>query len=121
MSEDSTIRILFRGSAFRVCLVVLNQGFCSSGQYNLPHRVLSRDVNTTLNQIYVLLITLVNIHIRVAINVSHLSISGIVTHSWCYMSHCFLFFYFFSAAVSNCLLCSAYILQTRNKPNQFLF
>ena len=61
MSEDSRVRILLRGSAVRVCLVVLNQGCCGSGQYNLPDRMLRLDANTTLNQSYVLLITLINI------------------------------------------------------------
>ena len=61
MSEDSRVEILLRGSSVRVCLVVLNQGCCSSGQYNLPDRMLRLDANTTLNQSYVLFITLVNI------------------------------------------------------------
>ena len=61
MSEDSRVGILFRGSSIQVCLVVLNQGCCGSGQYNLPDRMLRLDANTTLNQSYVLLITLINI------------------------------------------------------------
>ena len=61
MSEDSRVEILLRGSSVRVCLVVLYQGCCSSGQYNLPDRMLPLDANTTLNQSYVLFITLVNI------------------------------------------------------------
>ena len=61
MSEDSRVEILLRGSSVRVCLVVLNQGCCGSGQYNLPDRMLQLDANTTLNQSYVLFITLVNI------------------------------------------------------------
>ena len=61
MSEDSRVGILLRGSFVRVCLVALNQGCCSSGQYNLPDRMLRLDANTTLNQSYVLFITLVNI------------------------------------------------------------
>ena len=59
MSEDSKVGILLRGSSVRVCLV-LYQGCCSSGQYNLPDRMLWLEVNTTLNQSYVLFITLVN-------------------------------------------------------------
>ena len=61
MSVDSRVGILLRGSSVRVCLVVLNQGCCGSGQYNLPDRMLRLDANTTLNQSYVLFITLVNI------------------------------------------------------------
>ena len=61
MSGDSTVEILLSGSSVQVCLVVLYQGCCSSGQYNLPDRMLQLDANATLNQSYVLLITLVNI------------------------------------------------------------
>ena len=55
------------------------------------------------------------LHIRAGINISHLSIPGIVAHGRCYISHCFVLCVFF-----NCLSCSACILQMRNKPNQFL-
>ena len=61
MPEDSRVEILLRGSSVRVCLVVLNQGCCRSGQYNLPDRMLGLDANTTLNQSYVLFMTLINI------------------------------------------------------------
>ena len=60
MSEDSSVGSLLRGSSVRVYLVVLNQGCRRSGQYKLPDRMLRLDANTTLNQSYVLLITLVN-------------------------------------------------------------
>ena len=50
-----------RGSSVGVCLVLLYQGCCSSGQYSLPDRMLPLDANTTLNQSYVMFITLVNI------------------------------------------------------------
>ena len=61
MSEDSRVGILLWGSSVRVCLVVLYQECCGSGQYNLSNRMLRLDANTTLNQSYVLFITLVNI------------------------------------------------------------
>ena len=61
MPEDSRVGILLRGSSVQICLVVLNQGCCGSSQYNLPDRMLRLDSNTTLNQNYVLFITLVNI------------------------------------------------------------
>ena len=115
MSQDSRVEVLLRGSSVRVRLVVLNQGCCGSGQHNLPDRMLRLDANTTLNQSYVLFITLVNITYQ----------SGDQylpsIHSWdsspcrCYISHCFFLCVFF-----NCLLCSACILQMHNKPNQFL-
>ena len=60
LSEDSSVWILLRGSSVRVCLVVLNQECCGSSQYNLPDEILGLDVYTTLNQSYVLFITLVN-------------------------------------------------------------
>ena len=53
--------IWLRGSFVGVCLVVLYQGCCGSGQCNLPDRMFRRDANTTLKQSYVLFITLVNI------------------------------------------------------------
>ena len=61
ISEDSRVGILLRGCSVRVCLVVLYQGCCGSGQYSLPDRMLRLGANTTLNQSYVLFITLVNI------------------------------------------------------------
>ena len=95
MSEDSRVGILLRGSSVRVCLLVLNQGCYSSGQYNLLDRMLRLDANTTLNQSNILFITLVlTLHIRVGINISHLSIPGIGAHGRCYISHCFLFVFF---------------------------
>ena len=120
MSEDSRVGILSRGSSVRACLVVLNQGCCSSGQHNLPDRMLRLDANTILKQSYVLFITLVNIIYQSGINISHLSITGIAAHGRCYISHCFYLFSFLPAVVLNCLSCSTCILQTCNKPNQFL-
>ena len=54
MSEDSRVEISLSGYSVRVCLVALNQGFCGSGQYNLPDMMLRLDANTTLNRSYVL-------------------------------------------------------------------
>ena len=54
-------------------------------------------------------------HVRAGINISHLSIPGIVVHDRCYISHCFVLNVFF-----NCFSCSACIIQMRNKLNQFL-
>ena len=106
MSGDSRVGILLWGSSVRVYLVVLYQGCCGSGQYILPDRMLRLDANTTLNQSYVLFITLVNITYQ----------SGDqylpFIHSWdssprqVLYIHCLVLCVFF-----NCL---------RNKPNQFL-
>ena len=45
------------------------------------------------------------LHIRVGINVSHLSIPGIVAHGRCYISHCLLFLFFFSLGCCFKLFC----------------
>ena len=57
------------------------------------------------------------LHIRAGISISHLSITRIVSHGRCYISHCFVFFVCFFC---NCLSCSACIIQMCNTPNQFL-
>ena len=117
MCEDSRVEILLRGSSVRVCLVVLNQGCCGSGQYNLPDRMLRLDANTTLNQSYVLFITLVNITYQ----------SGDQylpsIHSWDSSPWQVLYiplFCFVCVCFFNSLLYSACILKMHNKPNQFL-
>ena len=61
MSENSRVVILLRGFSVWVCLIVLNQGYCGSGQYNLLDRMLQLDAHTALNPSYVLFITLFNI------------------------------------------------------------
>ena len=61
MSENSRVEILLRSSSVRVCLVVLNQECCGSGQYNLPDRMLRLDGNTILSQSYAMFITSINI------------------------------------------------------------
>ena len=45
------------------------------------------------------------------VNISHLSIPGIVAQGRCYISHCFVCVF---------VSCSACILEIHNKPNQFL-
>ena len=94
MSEYSKTGILFRGSSVRVCLVVLNQGCCSSGQYNLTDRMLLLDAHRALNQSYVLSLPWLTLHIRAGISIFHLSIPGIVAHVRYYISHCFYLFIF---------------------------
>ena len=90
MSEGCRVAILLKGSSVRVCLVLLYQGCCGSSQCNLPDRMLPLDANTTLNQSYVLFITLFNITYQRRVNISHLSIPGIVGHGRHYISHCFV-------------------------------
>ena len=111
MSEGSRVGILLRDSSVRVYLVVLNLGCYGSGQYNLPDRMLRLDINTILNQSYVLFSTLVNITYQSG-DQYLLSIHFWDSSPWqYYISHCFCL---------NCLPCSACILQKGNKPNQFL-
>ena len=50
--------VSLRGFFIHVCYVILNQGFCRTCQYSLPDTMLQHDLNTTLNQIYIILITL---------------------------------------------------------------
>ena len=113
MPEDSRVEILLRGSSVRVCLVVLNQECCSSGQYKLPDMMLRLDANTTLNQSYVLFVTLVNITYQ----------SGDQylpsIHSWDSSPWQVLYIPLLCVCVCvfNCLMSSACILQMRNKPN----
>ena len=104
-----------------VCLIVLNQRCCGSGQYNLPDTMLPLNANTTLNQSYVLFISLVNI--------THQSEDQYLSsiHSWdsspwqvLYIPLFLIFFSFLPPVVLDCLSCSACIVHTRNKPNQFL-
>ena len=60
------------------------------------------------------------LHFRVGINISYLSISGIVANGRCYISHCYIFFSFLPTVFLNCLLCSALILQTHINLTSFL-
>ena len=122
ISEGFRVGILLRGYSVRVCLVVLKQGCCGSGQYNLPDRMLRLDANTTLNQSYVLLITLVDI--------THQSGDQYLRsiHSWdsspwqvLYIPLFLITFFFLPAVVLNCLLCSACILQRRINMTSFVF
>ena len=120
MSEDSRVGILLKGASVWVCLVVLKQKCCSSGQYNLPDRMLQLDANTTLNQSYMQFITLVNIIYQSGDQYLP-SIHSWDSNSWQVLYiPLFCFFSFLLAVVLNCLSCSVCILQTRNKPNQFL-
>ena len=116
MSEDSRVEILLWGSSVRVCLVVLYQGCCGSGQYNLPDRMLQLNVNTTLNQSYVLFITLVNITYQ----------SGDQylpsIHSWDSSPWQVLYiplFCFVCVFLTDCRVVLVFC-QIRDKPNQFL-
>ena len=100
MSKDSRVGILLRGSSVRVCLVVLNQGCCSSRQYNLLDRMLRLDANTTLNQSYVLFITLVKITYQSG-NQYLSSIHSQDSSPW-QVLYILLFFFFFFLSPCRC-------------------
>ena len=121
MSEDYRVWILLRGSFVWVCLVVLKQGCCGPGQYNLPDRMLRFDANTTLNHSYLLFSTLVNITYQ-SLDQYLPSIHSWDSSTWqvLYIPLLLIFFSFFPAVALNCFSCSACILQMRNKTNQFL-
>ena len=70
-----------------LCDVIGASLWCHEGFPEYHHQWL--DANKTLNQSYVLFIALVALHIKVGINISHLSIPGIVNCGRCYISHCF--------------------------------
>ena len=61
MSEDSWVVISLRAFFVHVRYVVLNRGCCGTCQYNLPDLMLWPNFNATLNQNYVIPITLVSI------------------------------------------------------------
>ena len=84
MSEDFRVGILLTGSSIRVCLVVLNQGCCDL-----------MVIQPWIKVMYCSSLWLI-LHIRRGINISHLSIPGIVAHGRCYISHCFLFLFCFA-------------------------
>ena len=59
ISEDSSVGISLMGFSVRVSLVVVHQACFGSSQYNVLDRMLQLHANTTLNQSYVIVITLV--------------------------------------------------------------
>ena len=123
MAEDSRVRIILTGSSVRVCLVVLNQGCCGFGQYNLPDRMLRLDPNTSVNQTYVLFINLVHITYQRG-NKYLLSTHYLDSSPWQVLYIPLLLIFFFSflpAIVLNCFSCSAYILQMHINLASFLF
>ena len=122
MSENSRVGISLRGSSIRVCFVVLNQGQCGFGKYSLPDRMLWLDAITTLNQSYVLFITLVGITYQSGDQYLP-SIYSWDSSPWQVLHIPFFFcfcFCFLPVVVLNCLSCSACIPQMCNKPNLFL-
>ena len=115
----SRVGISLRGSSVWVCLVVLNQGCCGSGQFNLPDRMLRLDANTTLNQSYILFITLVNITCQNR-DQYLLSIYSWDSGPWQVLYTPLSFFLNFSPGF--CFNCFSVVFVSfkRCKPNQFL-
>ena len=80
--------------------VVFNQGCCVFIQYNLLKGCCEWILIKPWTQVIDYLLPGLTWHTRLRIGISHLSISGIVVHGRCYISHCFyflLFFYFLIA------------------------
>ena len=50
------------------------------------------------------------LHIKAGINISHLSISGIVAHGRCYISHCFFCLFFFKTVCLVMLVLFKYVI-----------
>ena len=50
------------------------------------------------------------LHIKAGINISHLSISGIVAHGRCYISHCFFCLFFFKTVCRVMLVLFKYVI-----------
>ena len=110
MPEHSRTVVSLRDFFFHVYYVVLKQGCCGTYQYNLPDRMLRNDFNTTLNQSYVILITVVNLAYQSRGLVSsiypflvYLSMKGVICpHCFYHFFHCqFLTFPFSVCDVNN--------------------
>ena len=78
-----------------VC-VVFNLGCCVFIQYNLAKGCCERILIQLWNQVIDYSLPGLTWHTRLRIGISHLSISGIVVHGRCYISHCFYFLLFFT-------------------------
>ena len=119
MSGDSRGGILLRSSSVRVYLVFLNQRRYGSGQYNLPDRMLQLDANITLNESYVLFITLVKITYQ-SWDQYPPSMHSWDGSPWQGLYILLLFFFFSPDRSFQLFVCGVCILQMRNKPNQLL-
>ena len=102
------VGILLKGSSVRVCLVVLNQGCCGSGQCNLGCCDLML-IQSRIKVMYWSLLWL-TLHITAGISIFHRSIPGIVEH-----------IFFLSVIVLTCFLCSYCISKTLINLTRFLF
>ena len=95
MSGDFKLRIQLGGSFLFAWCVVFNQGCCVFIQYNLPNGCCKWIPMQPWTQVRDYSLPVLTCHIRFRIGISHLSISGILVHSKCYISHCFYFSDFF--------------------------
>ena len=95
MSGDFRLRIPLWGSFVFVWCVVFNQGCCVFIQYNLLKGCCEWILIQPWTQVIDYSLPGLTWHIRLRISISHLSISGIVVHGRCYISHCFYFFVIF--------------------------
>ena len=101
------------GVLYRVCLDVLIEGCCGSGQYNFLDRMLQLDANTAQDQSYVLFITLVNITYQSRDHLQPIHFWDSSPGQVLYIPLFLIFFFsFLPAVLLNFLSCSACILQT---------
>ena len=100
LSGDFRLRISLWGSFVFVWCVVFNQGCCVFIQYNLLQGCCEWILIQLWTQVIDYSLLGLARHTRLRIGISHLSISGIVVHGRCYISHCF----YFSVIFYDCLL-----------------
>ena len=110
MSGDFKLRIQLGGSFLFAWCVVFNQGCCVFIQYNLLNGCCKWIPMQPWTQVRDYSLPVLTCHIRLRIGISHVSISGILVHSKCYISHCFYFSDFFILfydcfLVDRCLFC----------------
>ena len=94
------------GSFVFVWYVVFNQGCCVFIQFNLFKGCCEWILIQPWTQVTDYSLPELTWHTRLRIGISHLSMSGIVIHSRCYISHCF----YFSVIFYDCLLVSLSLL-----------
>ena len=103
---DFRLRSSLWGSFVFVWYVVFNQGCCVFIQYNLFKGCCEWILIQPWTQVTDYSLPELTWHTRLRIGISHLSMSGIVIHSRCYISHCF----YFSVIFYDCLLVSLSLL-----------
>ena len=100
MTGGFRLRISLWGSFVFVWCIFFNQECCVFIQYNLLKGCCKWILIQPWTQVIDYSLPGLTWHTRLRIGISHLSISGIVVHGRCYISHCF----YFSVLCYDCLL-----------------